>query len=408
MSGADARHAAARAARESRQRLVAFLSAQTRDVAAAEDALADAFEAALEVWPLQGVPEKPEAWLLTTARRRLLDGARHRNVAEGAHGQLLSLAREAAEARAVFPDRRLELLFVCAHPAIDAAVRTPLMLQVVLGLDAARIASAFLVKPATMGQRLSRAKVKIRDAAIAFEVPGERELPTRLDAVLEAIYAAYGTGWSAVPGGTADHVALADEALELASLLARLLPDVPEVLGLEALLLFCDARRAARTLDGEYVPLSEQDPARWSRPMISRAAQLLDLAGRQRRPGRFQLEAAIQSVHAQRVETGRTDWHALALLYEGLLRVAPTVGARLGQLAALANARGPEAVWPLLEAMAPELARAHQPYWALRAELLRRLGRHDEARAAYARAIGLSADEPTRRFLLRQRESLTG
>ena len=216
-----------RAARDSYGRLLAYLAARSRDLAAAEDALADAFRAALETWPRDGVPDKPEAWLLTTARRKLLDAKRHRHVQSAAAYELLVLADEAedfAEANNVFPDERLKLLFVCAHPAIDPAARTPLMLQTVLGLDAVRIASAFLVKPSAMGQRLARVKTKIRDAGIAFELPQERELPERLDAVLEAIYAAYGSGWDDVAGADARRKGLAAEALYLGRLLLHLMP----------------------------------------------------------------------------------------------------------------------------------------------------------------------------------------
>ncbi len=228
-------------------------------MAAAEDALADVFLAALETWPRRGVPDKPEAWLLTAARRRLIDGTRHARVEAGALPALLAAADEAqavASIDSVFPDERLKLLFICAHPAIDAVVRTPLMLQTVLGLDAARIASAFLVKPATMGQRLSRAKAKIRDAGIRFALPNAADLPPRLDAVLEAIYAAYGTGWDDVAGADPRRRGLASEAIELGRLLRHLMPGEPEAQGLLALMLHCEARRKARrTAAAAYVPL---------------------------------------------------------------------------------------------------------------------------------------------------------
>src|SRR5581483_3255221 len=404
----DARRAVEQAARDSYGRLLAFLSARWRDVAAAEDALADAFHAALERWPRDGVPAKPEAWLLVTARHRLIDGARHAQVQAEAWPDLIAAADEAqelAEEGAVFPDERLKLLFICAHPAIDAAARTPLMLQTVLGLDAARIASAFLVRPAAMGQRLSRAKAKIRDARIAFELPREDELAPRLDAVLEAVYAAYGSGWDDVAGADARRKGLAGEALQLGRLLLQLLPGQPEAQGLLALMLHCEARREARRRGGAYVPLSEQDVALWSRPLLLEAEQVLNAAEQAGRLGRFQLEAAIQSVHARRAWSGRTDWEAVALLYEGLVRIAPTVGGLVGRAAALAEARGAATGWQQLQAIPAEEVQGYQPYWALAAHLLRRLGREAEALAAYDRAIGLCEDAPMREFLARRAQA---
>ena len=399
----EARRAVERAARDSYGRLVTFLAARSRDIAAAEDALADAFRAALETWPRDGVPDRPEAWLLTAARRRLIDGARRLQVrAEAVPG--LRLAAEEAQDLAEtgrFPDERLKLLFVCAHPAIDAAMHTPLMLQTVLGLDAARIASAFLVSPAAMGQRLSRAKVKIRDAGIAFELPEAKELPPRLDAVLQAVYAAYGSGWDDVAGADPRRKGLAAEAIDLGRMLRPLLPAEPEVEGLLALMLYCEARREARRGPaGEFIPLSEQDTAQWSMPMVAEAERILASAAQDGRMGRFQLEAAIQSVHTQRARTGETDWEVIALLYGGLVRLAPTIGARVGQAAAVAEARGAAAGWALLQAIPAEAVASYQPYWALAAHLLRRLGK--PADTAYERAIGLCEDPAMRAFLLRR------
>jgi RNA polymerase sigma-70 factor (ECF subfamily) len=395
-----------RTARESYGKLVGYLAARSRDIAAAEDALADAFARALESWPRGGVPEKPETWLLTAARRRLFDRARHARVEKEAVPTLLALVDEAqglASTDDLFPDERLKLLFICAHPAIDAGIRTPLMLQTVLGLDAARIASAFLVRPAAMGQRLSRAKAKIRDARIAFEVPAASELPLRLEAVLEAIYAAYGNAWDDVAGADPRRKGLAAEAIDLGRLLSRLMPDQPEALGLVALMLHCEARRAARrTPAGDYVPLSRQDATRWSRSMIEEAEQCLGMAAKGAQMGRFQLEAAIQSVHAQRGQTGQTDWEAIALVYEALVRFAPTIGALVGRAAAVAEARGAEAGWGMLEAIPPEAIRTYQPYWAVAAHLLKRMQRTADAEAAYGRAIGLCEEPATRAFLIQQ------
>lgn len=406
----DARHHAVavieRTARDSRARLLAFLAARSHDVAAAEDALADAFRAALETWPRTGVPDKPEAWLLTAARRRLIDASRHAQVHAQAVPDLLDAidaAQEMTTHEHAFPDERLKLMFVCAHPAIDAAARTPLMLQTVLGLDAARIASAFLVKPSAMGQRLSRVKIKIRDAGIAFQIPRNEELPERLDAVLEAIYAAYGSGWDDIAGADPRRKGLVSEAIELGRLLLHLLPNDPDARGLLALMLYCESRRATRRNDaGEYVPLSEQDTAQWSTSMIEEADHLLREAERAGRVGRFQLEAAIQSVHAQRARSGNVDWESIALLYEGLTRLAPTIGALVGRAAAVAQARGAETGWQLLQAIPQEAVASYQPYWALAAHLLARLQRDNEARSARGRAIGLCEDEAMRAFLMRQ------
>src|SRR5580704_10573230 len=304
-----------RVARESYGRLVAYLSSNTRDVGSAEDALSNALVAALETWPRDGVPQNPEAWLLTTARRSFIDLVRHRQVAEASE-PTLALLREESKGMTLspeFPDERLKLLFVCAHPAIDPAMHTPLMLQTVLGLDAARIAHAFLISPTTMGQRLVRAKTKIRDGGIRFEIPQAPELPERLDAVLEAIYAAFGIGWDDMAGADQRGRDLAEEAIWLARVLLQLMPDKAEVRGLLALMLHCEARRGARRAsDGRYVPLSEQDCEKWSLPLIEEAERHLSEAFTQGRSGRFQLEAAIQSVHAERARSGRTDWAAIA------------------------------------------------------------------------------------------------
>lgn len=407
---ANAYEAVERAARESYGRLLAFLSARSRDIAAAEDALADAFSAALVNWPSSGVPANPEAWLLTAARRKLVDAARRRQVREQSMPALL-LAAEEAEARMTSPsglgDERLKLLFTCAHPAIDAAIRTPLMLQTVLGLDAGRIASAFCVSPAAMARRLTRAKTRIRDAGIPFEPPEADEIAPRLDAVLEAIYAAYGSGWDDVAGGSASLRGLAGEAIYLGRLMTALLPDEPEARGLLALMLHCEARRAARReTGGAYVPLAEQDTTLWSRELAQEAEQQLAKAALADRVGRFQLEAAIQSVHAQRAVTGHTDWEAVALLYEGLVRLAPTIGGLVGRAAAVAEARDAQAGLALLRDLPEASVTTYQPYWALAAHLFARLGRRVEAGHAYERAIGLCDDPAMRTFLIGQAEMI--
>src|SRR5438477_1155249 len=308
-----------RVARESYGRLVAYLSAQTHDLARAEDALSDALLKALTTWPRDGLPQNPEAWLLTTARHSLIDLIRHQRVVSESEPALLLLKEHSTEMdfSANFPDERLKLLFVCAHPAIDPAVHTPLMLQAVLGLDAARIAGAFLISPKTMGQRLVRAKTKVRDGGIRFEVPEQRDLPQRLDAVLDAIYAAFGIGWDDMVGGDQRGQDLAEEAIWLARVLLQLMPDEAEVLGLLSLMLHCEARRPARRdRNGHYIPLSQQDPALWSLPLIKEAEHRLRQAFNRGRSGRFQLEAAIQSAHAERMRGGRIEWPAIVQFYE--------------------------------------------------------------------------------------------
>jgi predicted RNA polymerase sigma factor len=305
----DTHRAVERVARDSYSRLVAFLTVRSRDVAAAEDALADAFHAALETWPRTGVPDRPEAWLLTAARRRLIDHARHARVHAEAMPALIAIADEAqalASSDIVFPDERLKMLFLCAHPAIDARVRAPLMLQTVLGLDAARIASAFLVQPSAMGQRLTRAKAKIRDAGIAFELPQPAQLPPRLDAVLDAIYAAYGGGWEDMAGADPRRKGLAAEAIDLGRLLVRLMPTEPEAQGLLALMLHSAARRdARRSASGAYVPLSEQDVARWSTAMIDEAEQSLNAAAPGASSSKRRSSRYMRGAHRSATPTGK-------------------------------------------------------------------------------------------------------
>jgi RNA polymerase sigma-70 factor (ECF subfamily) len=389
--------------------LVAFLAARTRDVAGAQDALADALVAALATWPRDGVPNAPEAWLLTAARRRIIDSQRRERVREDGRATLELIAGGSAEAikSRPIPDERLKMLFVCAHPAIDPDMHTPLMLQAVLGLDAAAIGQAFLVSPAAMGQRLVRAKTKIREAGIAFEVPEARELPQRLDAVLDAIYGAYGNAWQDAAGVDARARGLADEAIWLARVLRACLPQEPEVRGLLALMLHCEARRPARrAADGAFVPLSEQDPRLWIASMIDEAEQELGEVAAKGRLGRFQLEAAIQSVHAERRRSGKTDWSAIAWFYERLVELSPTLGARVGHAAAVAEVSGPAAALSLLEGIEQKRIKAYQPYWAVRAHLLQRLRREEEARQAFDRAIGLEEDPAVRRFLIERKASV--
>ena len=395
-----------RVARESYGRLVAYLSSHTRDVAGAEDALSEALLAALRVWPRNGIPQNPEAWLLTTARHSLIDVIRHQQVVLASEPTLMLLQENSGETAlsSEFPDERLKLLFVCAHPAIDPAMHTPLMLQAVLGLDAARIAHAFLVSPSAMAQRLVRAKTKIRDGGIQFEIPQERDLPQRLDAVLDAIYAAYGIGCDDMVGIDQRGRDLAEEAIWLARVLLQLIPKQAEVQGLLALMLHCEARRPARRSPaGRYIPLSEQDPKHWSKELIEEAERHLAEAFKHGRSGRFQLEAAIQSVHAERGHSGRTEWAAIVRFYEQLIRVSPTLGTRTGYAAAVGEANGAKAGLAVLDVIDLDAVSGYQPYWAVRAHLLQRLGQTPEALEAYNRAIGLAEDPAVREFLLQRR-----
>ena len=402
----DTQRTIERVARESYGRLVAYLSVHTHDLASAEDALSEALVSGLNHWLQNGVPQNPEAWLMTAARHSLIDVIRHQRVVQASEPTVKLLKEESVEtiSEAEFPDERLKLLFVCAHPAIDPAMHTPLMLQTVLGLDAARIARAFLLAPKTMGQRLFRAKTKIRSGGIPFEIPHERDLPERLDAVLEAIYAAFGIGWDDTAGADQHGRDLAEEALWLARVLLQLMPTEAEVQGLLALMLHCEARRPARRApDGRYVPLSEQDPKQWSVAALEEAERHLAEAFKRGRSGRFQLEAAIQSVHAERARTGQTDWAAIALFYEQLIRITPALGTRVGYAAAVAEVKGSAAGLAVLESIDQEAVSDYQPYWAVRAHLLRRLGKAREARDAYDRAVGLAEDSSVREFLLQKR-----
>jgi predicted RNA polymerase sigma factor len=403
----DLAHRAVEAvARQSYGRLVALLSARTRDVAAAEDALADALMSALTTWPRDGIPKNPQGWLMTAARNRLMDQARHRQVRDHSVPTLelmMSDMYETADPDAL-PDERLKLLLVCAHPAIDPDMHTPLMLQTVLGLDAVAIARAFLISPKTMGQRLVRAKNKIRQAQIAFEIPAAEQIPERLEAVLDAIYAAYGSSWEDAAGTDRKAVGLAEEAIWLARVLRDQVPEDPEVHGLLALMLHCQARRPARrSADGKFVPLSDQDPREWVTPLIDEAERELTAAARHARPARFQLEAAIQSVHAERAHTGRTDWKVIARFYDQLVQIAPSLGAAVGRAAAHAEAKGAQAGLALLDEIDSDAVTSYQPYWAVRAHLLRELGKTREAADAFDRAIGLSEDDAVRSFLLERR-----
>jgi|SRR5271157_415063 len=408
---AAARVAAEAVARRSYGKLVALLASRTRNVAGAEDALSDAFAAALVDWPASGVPRNPEAWLLTVARRKWIDATRRRRSGEDAvrHLRLISEEIEAAAASETkLPDKRLSLMFACAHPALDPGIRAPLVLQTLLGFDAATIGSAFLISPATMSQRLVRAKRKIREAAVSFEVPEGAELAARLDAVLEAIYAAFAEGWSDPAGTDVRRRNLAEEGIWLGRLVASLLPDEPEALGLLSLMLYAQARRdARRDSHGEYVPLADQDPALWDTPLIEEAEALLSRASALPETGRYQLEAAVQSAHVVRRLTARSDWAAIERIYDALLAMTGSPVVAVNRAIALGETRGAAAGLEALDALSDDRRLAeYQPYWAARAGLVARTREFEASDAAYERAIGLESDPAVRRFLERRRTEL--
>lgn len=393
----DAAARAADVARASYGKLVAIMASRSGDIMAAEDALADAFVKALARWPTDGIPQRPEAWLLTVARNRLTDQVR-RDWRLDFSDEVPEMP-DTTQTQDEIPDERLKLMFVCAHPAIDPAVHTPLMLQTVLGLEAEQIAQAFLVSPAAMAQRLVRAKRKIKQAGVPFTLPGQEVWPERMASVLEAVYAAYAVDWMCGDGE------LSHEAWFLSEILTDVVQE-PEVLGLASLIGFLHARRHARVRDGVLVPLPEQDTGLWDAGMTERAEAVLKRAAGFGEIGRFQLEAAIQAVHAARRTTGRIDWRALSQLFVGLNSLYPTVGGRVSQAAVTAEDVGPAEGLRMLERIAPEDIVSFQPAWAVRAHLNGALGRWEASAEAYDTAIQLTRDVPTRRWLERKRASV--
>ncbi len=396
---------AAQVARASYGRLVALLAARSGDIAGAEEALSDAFLAALETWPTSGIPQHPEAWLMTAAKNRATDCFRRKARSPiTAVDELPDVEDEILQQDAILgtiPDQRLALMFVCAHPALDAAVHTPLMLQTVLGFDAADIGRCYLMSPAALAQRLVRAKRKIKETRIAFVIPSRADMPQRLPSVLEAIYGAYALDWLHAP----DEQDLCGEALFLARLLADLLPTEAEVLGLAALMSYAHSRRNARLVGTVYTPLTEQNYDRWDHAMVASGDDYLRRASGCNSLGRFQVEAAIQQAHMQGVLAGRVDWNAVLYLTEGLCRMWPTMGAEVSRAAAIAEVFGSEKGLDALSKISSPLK--FQPLEATRAYLLANVGRHADALAAYDTAISLTTEIATRNWLVAKRDELT-
>jgi RNA polymerase sigma-70 factor (ECF subfamily) len=394
---------AERIARASYGRLLAYLAGRWRDLAAAEDALAEAFATALERWPAEGVPERPEGWLLTVARRKLTDAARGERIRRRPElvARLAGEEPGAPDDADTLPDERLRLMLVCAHPAIDAAVRPALILQTVLGLEVKAMAGAFLLSTETLTKRLVRAKAKIKAAGLRFEEPAPADLGPRLHALLEAIYAAYFLGREGALDAGDAHDRLRGEAVYLAGVVAAALPENAEAQGFLALLLFCEARRPAQLDEaGEFVPLLEQDPRKWDRALLRAGQARLIAAAAHETRGPFQLEAAIQAAHCYRARSGEVPWREIATLYQTLVRDYPTTGARVGMAVAVAHAEGDAgAGLALLDRIDPALVRSYQPFWAARWHLHETAGQRAEAQRCLERALGLTTHPRLQRFL---------
>jgi len=394
VTSTNAHEAVDEVARTSYGRLVAYFASRTGDLAGAEDALADAFEAAVRTWPVKAVPDRPVSWMITAAKRSMIGRRRREDTADRAALTLAVLADERAEiADTAVPDKRLELLFACAHPAIDPTMHAPLMLQAIFGIDATRMSAVFLVESATLGQRLVRAKRKIAEARVPFALPRPDDLEQRTGAVL-------GTGWEDPTGIDPGRVGLTQEAVRLADVLTDLRPNDTEVLGLAALLHHLEARSGARRDDaGRFVPLTDQDPWRWSPAHLAAGQQLLNRALSTGEPGPYGLMAAISSLHNRLAVDGTIDWPTIATLYDRLLPLRPAVGVAVARAAAHLEAGEPDTAADGLEAIDLSLVEHHQPYWTVLAEVAHR--RHDAPTTALARdrALRLTTDHAVRAHL---------
>ncbi|WP_231567700.1 RNA polymerase sigma factor [Sinomonas humi] len=377
-------------------RAVSVVLRTTQDLGLAEEAVQEAFAVAAERWPSEGVPERPGGWIITTARRRAVDRFR-REAARGGKEAEAALLRQSDDAPDVFGDDRLKLLFVCCHPALALQARIALALKVLGGLTTAQIASAFLVSESTVAQRISRAKAKIRDSRIPYRVPSGGELPARLAAVLAVVYLIYNEGYSADLGSQAGRAGLCSEAIRLSRTVAHLLPDEPECEGLLALMLLSESRLAARSgRRGALIPLAEQDRSLWDADLISEGLSLVRRCLRRGQLGPYQLQAAIQAVHSTAPSAASTDWHRILGLYDALTQLAPGPVVELNRAVALAEVDGPAVALAVVDHL--ELDNYHV-FHAVRADLLRRLGRADEAAEEYADAARLAPSAGERAFL---------